>query len=216
MNFSFFDATNGKAKDCSWIKANISRGRQSLLYSDTSPWVTMSEIGCADSHRRLANKLLDSEDDAYLVLEDDVIPDKVFFNGISLGDCLKEHDLVLLGHSLIGKRFPEKLRTLNNRYSIMRYPDEGCLLACAYLMNKSAARIIVDHQYPKIRDGADHWNNIFYSHEDRCAIVWPRAVSTGFFKSTIRDQSYFRKKVIGLLQLRPLAKLYSFIQKNRK
>lgn len=214
VDFLFFDATEGSRLDTSWIEQNVSQERKELFYSGKYSWLTVNQLGCADSHRRLANKLIESDEDAYLVLEDDVELDQKFFKKISLEDCLISHDLVLLNHSSIARYLPNKVKDLSYDYSLRFYPREGCLNASAYLMNKKAARTIVNYQYPKIKKGADSWSFFTSENKEECALVWPRAASSGALVSSIRYTNIYRRILYFFLKIKFLRKIYYYRQRR--
>ena len=108
------------------------------------------EIGCTLSHRICYRKLLESEEEFVLILEDDVDfihPEKL---ETILSDILdgcrdkKPHFITLAMHLLY---YPEKCRKLNY-YTLFRIYDAWG--TCAYLINRQAAERLLSDAYPSI------------------------------------------------------------------
>ena len=78
INFCFFDAINGYS-----AQEKINELGLSYLPSALSP----GELGCAMSHISLWLKLIESQDEAMVVLEDDIFRKgcRFFYKGLRLG-----------------------------------------------------------------------------------------------------------------------------------
>lgn len=215
LEFTFFEATDGTTLDHNWIEKNVDLERRKMYYSGSYPWLTKCQFGCADSHRRLARDLLIDDADAYLVLEDDVSLKKDFFMNWDSDSLLAQHDLVLLNYSQKIKRLSNSVKSLPNGYRLHVFPSGGVQLASAYLINKSGAQMVVDYQYPRIRAGADNWDWFIGDKTGRCAIVYPKPVTTGFFESSIRKSGIVRRMVAKFMKIRLLQWPYSERQRRK-
>lgn len=154
-------------------------------------FVLPGEIGCTLSHRKCYQRLLDSEQEFVLILEDDarfVDADlsSEFIDSIS--DFMNTSDpTVLLLHSdfdYVGKKV-----SFCNKYSLYRVHD--ALFATAYLINKNAARLLLQKRYPYWV--ADDWR-LFRRWGIRIYSLYPSVVIQQWdrFTSSILEKRTFK------------------------
>jgi GR25 family glycosyltransferase involved in LPS biosynthesis len=215
VEFNFFDATKGESLDSIWIDDNVSEIQKKKFYSGNHHWLTKNQLGCADSHRSLAFKLLNDDScSSYLVFEDDVTIDSKFFKDLDLKYFFEDFDFILFYYSFDYKINLNFIKKLDSEYSLCQYPESNVMSACGYFINKKAAKAIVNSQYPKIKAGADNWNTIFDSTDVRRALIRPKPVSTGYFCSSIRATTRYRKILVYFLNFRVFRKIYEMRQRK--
>ncbi|MBQ0956000.1 glycosyltransferase family 25 protein [Serratia symbiotica] len=130
-----------------------------IFRRDISCAVTKGEVGCALSHLKAYRKLIDSNNEVALVIEDDVIIPSNLRNIIN--DIVKRNDkekrLVTL-LSKVNKYINKPVYELSNGQKVFRTID--ATFAHGYIINRSAARKLLEKLLP-VWCVADQWT-LFY------------------------------------------------------
>lgn len=163
-------------------KAHIRRAGRGL---------SRGEIGCYLSHRKVWQQLLDSDDDAYCVLEDDVVLETGFRDAV---EAIMEHsadlDIVRLS-----TRTPRDLRL---RYMTLRtgarvYWTRQCVSGChGYTITRRAAQAMLKCT-ERILDPIDHELTRCWEHRQKVQVLHPPAVRLSHLPSTIDDRHGVRR-----------------------
>ncbi|MFV0582573.1 MAG: glycosyltransferase family 25 protein [Parabacteroides gordonii] len=155
-NYPFLDIEFIVAVDAN----KMSNEEQNKLFNVTgfskkySKKVRPGEIGCTLSHQKCYRKLLNSNEDYVLILEDDIILNNEFQETL---EKLKNHidpikpQVILLS----GWYWFYKSTRLNKKYKLADVLD--AFLTHAYIINKTAAKLLVE-PYPFTM--ADDWKYI--------------------------------------------------------
>lgn len=155
-NYPFLDIEFIVAVDAN----KMSNEEQNKLFNVTdfskkySKKVRPGEIGCTLSHQKCYRKLLNSNEDYVLILEDDIILNNEFQETL---EKLKNHidpikpQVILLS----GWYWFYKSTRLNKKYKLADVLD--AFLTHAYIINKTAAKLLVE-PYPSTM--ADDWKYI--------------------------------------------------------
>jgi GR25 family glycosyltransferase involved in LPS biosynthesis len=133
-NYEFFEAVDGNEL--------IGSEELKLLFENNDFNYRKGVIGCALTHITLWKQLAESENDYYIILEDDV----------TVCDNFKEKlDYVTrlfleqkLEHLELGRVFDKHLNTDNGLYTILKDPYKTWNLTFGYIISKSAAKKSVD------------------------------------------------------------------------
>ncbi|MGL4769363.1 MAG: glycosyltransferase family 25 protein [Plesiomonas shigelloides] len=147
LAFEIIDAVNGK---------NIANNLLSILKKEHSYAVTPGEIGCSLSHLVAYKKLLDSNHEAALILEDDVIiPDGInnLLLSISKKVDKKNPNVYLL--SKVNHFNKKKEITISDKIAI--HEAYNACFTHAYIINRKAAKNLLDKLLP-IWCVADQWS----------------------------------------------------------
>lgn len=134
---------------------NIPDNLLSILKKEHSYAVTAGEIGCSLSHLAAYKSLISSDDECALVLEDDVfLPDDIsnFLDEVEGAISKKLPCVYLL--SKVNHYNNKTIMSLSNGHSI--HEIYNATFAHAYIINKSAARILLDELFP-VWCVADQW-----------------------------------------------------------
>lgn len=141
LNYSFFNAAKGKDQDL--LKKINKQINYSAFKSD-------GEIGCAISHLALYKKLIDSNEKAMLILEDDIILSPKFLKTIeSLRQNISKNDLILIGYgSSITLSYSDSkyISSFSKKTKIEKiklwYPRESLMGTIGYIIGSEAAEKI--------------------------------------------------------------------------
>lgn len=145
VNFSFIDAIKGK---------DIPENLYSLLKKQYSYAVTQGEVGCSLSHLAAYKKLIESNEDFALILEDDVmIPEDIEKISKKLGESLPNNKACVCLLS--------KVHSYNKRGQVLFkgvsvHEVFNAAYSHAYIINKKAATVLLDKLLP-IWCVADQW-----------------------------------------------------------
>jgi glycosyl transferase family 25 len=155
LEWEFFDAHRSLAPDLCYEEAEAIRCKGRPLKP--------GELGCYSSHYAIWQRLLESDDDAYVVLEDDVIPDWRFLK------ALAQQPLVERGirYLRLYYKFPAR-HIVRERNFVRRSTSIIELLDLAfgtqgYVITKPAAKIFVETFRNVVRPIDDqldrHWDH---------------------------------------------------------
>lgn len=148
----------------------------SILKKEHSYAVTPGEIGCSLSHLTVYKALTASDDECALVLEDDVsLPEDIFhfLNEIECSIPKKTPSIYLL--SKVNHYNGKTIINLSNGHSV--HDVYNATFAHAYIINKPAARILLDKLFP-VWCVADQWQTFKEFGFIRLLGVHPEYIST--------------------------------------
>jgi len=184
LSYEFVEAVDGMRLTASERAGLVDEQRVAA-----SPrWLTQQAIGCALSHRRVYQRIVEEEEAAALVLEDDA----VLLGGMAeLAHDISQHmhpcEVVLLYfQSFKPCRLSEQDAVSVGRYRLLYPMDVRQLIgAVAYVVSHGAARSLADAIVP-VRAAADSWGHY---HElgmlDSLRCVFPRPVAHTSIESTL-------------------------------
>ena len=220
LDVHFVDAVYGRNLGEDELREQFDVPSSVLLYGRA---LNRGEIGCTLSHFKCYRRLLESQSDYCLILEDDVtvLSDLVIIK--SLVPLLnKKEPLILL---LSGDFWYSTKKELNEHYDIANVVD--AVGSYAYMVNRAAAKLLL-HENVRPFTVADNWS--LYKHQGvKIKAIKPYIIDANIenFSSTI-DQAYFGENWKGqsfkaLFRAKKLAiikKLYvymgHFVSKIRK
>ncbi|MBO9518187.1 MAG: glycosyltransferase family 25 protein [Porphyrobacter sp.] len=155
LDWEFFDAHRGLSPDLHYDEAEAIRRKGRPLKP--------GELGCYSSHYAIWQRLLESDDEAYIVLEDDVVPDWRFLSALSR-QSLAERGIRYLR---LYYKFPARY-IVRERNFVRRSTSIVELLDLAfgtqgYVITKPAAAIFVETFRNVVRPIDDqldrHWDH---------------------------------------------------------
>lgn len=157
FEFQFIDAVYGK----NLSTEELSKVDYEFYKQYNAKPLTLGEIGCAASHIKTYEYMIEHHIQQAIILEDDVIVSQNF--EFIICDILQKispkNDIVFLDHGKVKKYpFPKKLF---QGYQLARYrsPSKNskrCIIcAAAYMLTLSGAQKLLDYAYP-IRMPADY------------------------------------------------------------
>lgn len=146
LTFEIIDAVNGKK-----IASNL----LSIIKKEHSYAVTPGEIGCSLSHLIAYKKLLDSNHEAALILEDDVIiPDGISNLLLSISKKIDTEKPNIYLLSKVNHFNKKEHITISDKIAI--HEAYNATFAHAYIINRKAAKNLLDKLLP-IWCVADQW-----------------------------------------------------------
>lgn len=139
LDFQRVSAVDGRAVSNSAVNAVYSHQLNTERYNYD---LTMGEIACYMSHRKAWQKLLDSEDNAAIILEDDIVLDPLFAQlqkpVAALADSrFAQWDLIKLAQPFRPKE-SQPLETFGE-FQLVDY-EKPPMGACAYLVSRQGAK----------------------------------------------------------------------------
>ena len=170
-NITINQLENAKIKDYTFIKATVGSTlvptlKLKTLFKGNDFGTRKGVIGCALSHVQLWQELLDSDNDYYIIMEDDFILCKNFKEKmLQLQKSFVEKEFMFLGYHMFEKE-RNKVKTL--------YENDNLEILCqllnkklyiggyfAYSINRQGARILLDYiNLNGIKHGIDYLNLI--------------------------------------------------------
>lgn len=207
VDFEFFDATYGKEmtpeeqKLCSTESQTIltMKGDRKVLIEDE---LSLSEKGCAMSHLRLYQHIIDQDLDYAVIMEDDVAPNQYAFEAIDHLDAIKERwDVVNFSSdygikSLPGARkyyykkdksfYFQRLGMRNDTLDTIFNRRRFIIYAALYVVTKDACKRLIELGYP-VRLPADYLLGMIGYNNLKTFTVEPKGkfMTFGSFESTI-------------------------------
>lgn len=193
LDYEFFTATNGyelseeelaQVKTEDIVEVPLRLGHKVILTHK----LTQGEIGCALSHLRLYQHILDSGLDRALILEDDVVIHPDFKVALENFDCITEdwdivnfsdflgiHDLPLSHKYYFGsnKEFYFKRVGMHNVYlDVLRNKHRLLVFNFAYVVTRHACEVLLKLGYP-VRMPADYLTGLICYNELKIFRVYP-------------------------------------------
>ncbi|HHR6131977.1 TPA: glycosyltransferase family 25 protein [Providencia alcalifaciens] len=222
LNFKFFDAITPDNQENINFDDLIFRS----IYGRNA---RKGEVGCTLSHFSILNAFINhSLDDWILILEDDAIPEKEFFNFIKEFESnykTENPEVILLGHSktskkhLLVQRMKQPLRNKINIKNII-FGENNNITLCGtvgYLINKKAACLITELK--KNYWLADDWKmfsnlGIHVFHPQK-PIVWEDLNYASSTENIVKYQHDFLNSPIKNI-VHIIIGRYKFYNDNRK
>jgi glycosyl transferase family 25 len=181
IRVTFFDGVLVSGSDADRIAAD-----EGVALGKFAKRLTLGELGCYFSHRRLWQQLIDSDDDAYVILEDDMILEAGF--KVTVEALMRrgiEFDVVRLG--------PNVPRMRRHRYAnlgdgrIVYWTKSTAWGTGAYTITKDAARALL--QSTQTFWGAvDADIDRIWTHWKKVQMVYPVAARPMDLPSLIGDR----------------------------
>lgn len=133
-------------------------------YKSKKP-LTLGEKCCAISHLNALQKLVNSDEDYCIVIEDDLIGGDLDFDNLSLlvSEILKQSDesITILGgqQGLKNSKYLSGYRLSRNLWEIPKISQDFITRACCYLITKKAAIKVINYQSNKLVR-SDQWKEL--------------------------------------------------------
>ena len=159
LDFSFFDATDGKKLPASVLES-VDYDFYPKHYLSPKP-LTLGEIGCAISHIKVYEYMVENNIKSAIILEDDAIVSQHFKEIVedTLNKINKNHELIFFDHGKVKSHFFKKQIVEGYRLAHYKTPSKNsrrCIIyATAYLITLSGAKKLLNYAYP-IRLPADY------------------------------------------------------------
>ncbi len=200
LKFSFFDAFDGKTmmpEAPPWfydpeVFAKINRGRT----------LTAGELGCAASHVRLWEELVESTDSCAVIFEDDALLcprlDQIAIDEIV--EKTGRKSIMLLDHSCDWgySKFSIPLARLD---AVARYPGRSTYFTGGYVIGRNAAGDLLRHlRLEKLRHNIDWWYRppVGFALVAHVRAIFPPPVtqSASFISQIQTHKKRYRKSVV--------------------
>jgi glycosyl transferase family 25 len=151
LEYVEFDAVDGARLG----DRDLTRTSQSRALFDTGRMLTRGEVGCALSHLRVYERMLEENIPVLLVMEDDARPSADLTSLLeAMGDLPADWDVVtLLSQFPSSRPVPIDEQRIAGDHQVCRYEKQPFGAQC-YLITSSAARRLLEVGYP-IRLPAD-------------------------------------------------------------
>ncbi|WP_118813867.1 glycosyltransferase family 25 protein [Haemophilus haemolyticus] len=182
LEFEFLDATYGKTLPQE-ILDSVDYDFYPKHYLSPKP-LTLGEIGCAISHIRAYEHIVENKIESAIILEDDAIVSHFFKEIVqdALNKVKKNYDLLFLDHGKAKSYLFRKKLYEGYRLAHYRSPSKNskrCIIcAAAYLITLSGAKKLLKYAYP-IRMPADYLTGLIQKTYIRAYGVEPPCVFRG-------------------------------------
>ena len=182
LEFEFFDATYGKTLSQE-ILGSVDYDFYPKHYLSPKS-LTLGEIGCAISHIRAYEHIVENKIESAIILEDDAIVSH-FFKEIdqdALNKVKKNHDLIFLDHGKAKSYFLKK--KLYEGYRLVHYksPSKNSkrFITCtaAYLITQLGASKLLNYAYP-VRMPSDYLTGLIQKTKINAYGIEPPCVFRG-------------------------------------
>ena len=143
LDFTFFDATDGKKLPASVLES-VDYDFYPKHYLSPKP-LTLGEIGCAISHIKVYEHMVENNIKSAIILEDDAIVSQHFKEIVedTLNKINKNHELIFFDHGKVKSHFFKKRIVEGYRLAHYKAPSKNsrrCIIyATAYLITLSGA-----------------------------------------------------------------------------
>jgi glycosyl transferase family 25 len=187
-------------------------------------WLSRNAIGCALSHNGVFRKIINSDNEWHLILEDDVNLDNEIveiFNHIQQNKKIYKGHLILLycisvnGFVMLSKQPIDSL----TKYRIHKVLSNDELSgAGAYIIHRDTAKKILTTNTP-VKVTNDIWHYFFVQGAiDQIDCVYPFAAKPGLFESTIgyMNPKSITFKIKNFINKYKVPILYAALRRNRK
>lgn len=187
LEFSLFEAIDGKT---------LSEGKITTIYDKNHPrlkrQLSKGELGCAFSHLRIYQKMIDDNIKQAIILEDDAIIDKDFIDCLPIIDYAPQNwELILFGHSDSKneqRHFCKvNVPTPNNptKFSMVK-PISAASGTYAYIINQNGAKKML-HTTSKLLKAIDDYTGNY--QEVNLYAIYPHPVRVDFALPSSIDNS---------------------------
>lgn len=221
IDYRFFDATEGASLSPEWLEVNVRAELHSALVAKGGTQFAWNTIACANSHRRVQRWISEqSSDDFFMVLEDDAVlaPDFIESWAATCQSMIRlGRDVLFIGYSMSsGSTLGPELARIQGEYRVHEYPNRKIAGAVGYIVNRRGAKLLLQPNDPVIMDTADTWNIHERGIAPLVAVVAPKALSSGYFASSIGyNKGCFRNFLVRfLLRISALRAIYSGRQRR--
>lgn len=183
LDKEFLDAVYGKELSAEELDTVFDKD---LAYKRYGRKLNPGEIGCTLSHFKAYRKLIDSNDDRVLLLEDDITILHDFSSIDAIADSLPEDEPYVL--FLSGDYWYKNMNPFNDSLSIANVYD--AVGTYAYVINRKGAELILKNN-PRASSVADNWS-LYRSQGLKLYAVYPYLIDANIenFDSSI-EQTYF-------------------------
>ena len=182
LEFEFLDATYGKTLPQEILDSVDYEFYPKHYLSPKS--LTLGEIGCAISHIRAYEHIVENKIESAIILEDDAIVSHFFKEIVqdALNKVKKNHDLIFLDHGK-AKSYPFK-KKLYEGYRLAHYraPSKNskrCIIyTTAYLITQLGASKLLNYAYP-VRMPSDYLTGLIQKTKINAYGIEPPCVFRG-------------------------------------
>ncbi|MGL4734958.1 MAG: glycosyltransferase family 25 protein [Enterovibrio sp.] len=189
INFEFFDAVDGKAlpPDC-LAKVDFNLAKETCGHD-----LSLGEVGCAMSHIKLYELMVEKNIPRCVILEDDIYAHMHFKALVTQINDKSSADIVFLHHGK-AKRFPI-CTSLRERYRLAKYlrPSQSSqrtiISTSGYILSLTGAHKLLKVAYP-VRMPADYLTGRLQLNKMSASGVEPCCLDVGLFETTIDDRNY--------------------------
>jgi len=205
INFSFIEAIDFRNKSDEELKKNQPKNTTSIKRD-----LTKGEVGCALSHIKCYQSIINEDYDYSLIIEDDAEIEKL--SNEKIEEIIKissanEYDIVILGYSKLDKEKekefsifePIKIKNYGNGFFLGSPWRQWTCGTVGYIISKKSAKKIYTHYSEKLIPFcvADDWGFLERNFDLKILHCRPLLVFENFteFESSIEnDRSNFSKK----------------------
>ncbi|MFM4770114.1 MULTISPECIES: glycosyltransferase family 25 protein [Aeromonas] len=191
LEFSFFDAVDGQNPshlEEIASKIDVVKARE-LCGHD----ISLGEIGCAASHIKVYEMMVENNIDRAIILEDDVHL-HMYFKELVESSCKKSSaDIVFLRHGK-AKSWPWK-KSLPEGYRLAKYispsrnSKRGIMSTAGYILTLNGAKKILKHAYP-IRMPSDYLTGRIQLNGLSADGIEPCCLDVDWLPPAIDDRAY--------------------------
>ncbi|MEJ6102798.1 glycosyltransferase family 25 protein [Aeromonas salmonicida] len=189
LEFTFFDAVDGKAlSDAELQHVDFPLARETCGHD-----LSMGEVGCAMSHIRLYEMMVEKNIERCVVLEDDIYL-HMHFNAIMESAIAKSHSEIIFLYHGKAKCWPW-MKPLPEGYRLARYRTPSCsskrgiISTAGCILTLSGAKKLLSKAYP-IRMPSDYLTGRLQLNGLTASGVEPSCMDVGLFETTIDDRNY--------------------------
>lgn len=185
LAFTRFDAVRGSTL----TTEQISQWCNVNAIESNPTWLTRGAIGCALSHWRVYQQIVQDKSEVSLILEDDMLLPTDFGNILdAITQQIKDNEVILLYfQSFTEAKFSLQQKTTLYKNYELAYPMDISRLgaAGAYIITQQVAQRLAERIFP-ISAAADTWH-FFHQRKgfDTLRCVLPFVVTSSFSESTI-------------------------------
>ncbi|WP_421218146.1 glycosyltransferase family 25 protein [Aeromonas enteropelogenes] len=191
LEFSFFDAVDGRKLLHSrneFDKVNIEKAREYCGHE-----LSHGEMGCAISHIKIYEMMVEKELERAIILEDDVHL-HMYFREVVTAACMNSNaDILFLRHGK-AKSWPWK-KSLPEGYRLARYispshkSKRGIMSCAGYVLSLDGAKKLLQHAYP-VRMPADYLTGRIQMNGLKAEGIEPCCLDVDWLPTTIEDRAY--------------------------
>lgn len=189
IGYSFFDAVDGR----NLMDEDVRRVDQVEAKKFSGHDLSPGEIGCALSHIKLYEMMVEKGIERCVILEDDAYLHMHFKKIVEAIVSYNHSDIVFLHHGK-AKKWPI-LRALPEGYRLARYrtpskhSKRAVLSAAGYVLTLEGAKKLLAQAYP-VRMPADYLTGRLQMTGLSAAGVEPCCLDVDLFATTIEDRAY--------------------------
>jgi glycosyl transferase, family 25 len=187
----------------------------------TPQWLNKGAIGCALSHLKVYQKIVDNNLERAFILEDDlVLPGNIKMVLSDIDKNQKENEIILLFYASFTScpLSKEGMIKINNGHLVYPVVAIQPISAAAYCISQKAARGILVSAFP-IRVAADSWNYYYQKKAFsslRC--YYPMQLNVKHYKSAIDyiDPGSFKGKISQWIDKYKIPGIYHLLKIQRE